>query len=98
AASYSASLHDALPISLEHGADGVAFGVLTADGRVDRERCREVVRQAAGREVVFHRAFDVTPDPVAALEELVDLGVRRVLTSGQEIGRASCRERRERSE
>src|SRR5262245_66208957 len=71
-------------LALEHGADGIAFGVLTEDGRVDAARCREVVRQAQGLEVVFHRAFDVTPDPFAALEELIDLGVRRVMTSGQE--------------
>ena len=71
-------------LALEHGADGVVFGVLTGDGRVDMERCRVLVRQIGGREAVFHRAFDVTPDPFAALEQLIDLGVRRVMTSGQE--------------
>ena len=69
---------------LSHGAAGVAFGILHEDGRIDAERCREVVRQVGPREAVFHRAFDVTPDPFAALELLIDLGVRRVLTSGQE--------------
>jgi copper homeostasis protein len=42
------------------------------------------MRQAAGREAVFHRAFDVTPDPFEAVEQLIDLGFRRVMTSGQE--------------
>jgi copper homeostasis protein len=69
---------------LSHGAAGVAFGMLHEDGRIDVERCRELMRQIGPREAVFHRAFDVTPDPFAALEELIDLGVRRVLTSGQE--------------
>jgi copper homeostasis protein len=41
------------------------------------------VELARGRETVFHRAFDVTPDPFVALDQLVDLGITRVLTSGQ---------------
>jgi copper homeostasis protein len=69
---------------LEHGADGIAFGILHENGCIDAERCREVVRRIGPREAVFHRAFDVTPDPLAALDCLIDLGVRRVLTSGQE--------------
>jgi copper homeostasis protein len=69
--------------ALANGADGVAFGVLNADGTIDVGRCRPVVEQARGRAAVFHRAFDVTPDPFAALEQLIDLGVGRVMTSGQ---------------
>jgi copper homeostasis protein len=69
---------------LAHGADGIAFGILFADGRIDRDRCRELVRRIGEQQTVFHRAFDVTPDPFKALEMLVDLGVKRVLTSGQE--------------
>jgi copper homeostasis protein len=71
-------------LALKHGADGIVFGILTADGRVDADRCRCLVRQAGDRAAVFHRAFDVSPDPFAALEELIELGVRRVMTSGQE--------------
>lgn len=71
-------------LALAHGADGIVFGVLTEDGRVDTERCRSLVRQLSGRDAVFHRAFDVTPDPHEALERLIDLGFRRVMTSGQE--------------
>jgi copper homeostasis protein len=69
---------------LSHGANGIAFGILFADGTIDRDRCRELVRQVGEDKAVFHRAFDMTPDPFAALETLVDLGVKRVLTSGQE--------------
>lgn len=63
------------------GADGVVFGVLTPDGRIDRGRCRALV-DAAGGKAVFHRAFDFLPDPLAALDELIELGFERVLTSG----------------
>lgn len=65
------------------GADGVAFGVLTADGNIDLERCRRLLDRCGHHEAVFHRAFDVTPDPFAALEAAIDLGFDRVMTSGQ---------------
>lgn len=82
-----------LDLVLGHGADGIVFGILTEDATVDRIRCREVVRQAGKHPVVFHRAFDLTPDPSQALEELIDLGITRVLTSGQKptaLAGASC--------
>jgi copper homeostasis protein len=69
---------------LAHGADGIVFGVLRADRTVDVERCQEIHKIAAGRQTVFHRAFDVVPDPIRALEELINLGFTRVLTSGQQ--------------
>lgn len=68
---------------LATGVAGVAFGVLTAAGDVDAPACRELVRACAGREAVFHRAFDEVREPMRALEELIDLGFARVLTSGQ---------------
>ncbi|NLC57092.1 MAG: copper homeostasis protein CutC [Armatimonadetes bacterium] len=71
-------------LAVAHGADGVVFGILTGDGRIDAPRTRRLIALAGGREVVFHRAFDVVPDPFAALEQLIDLGVTRILTSGQE--------------
>jgi copper homeostasis protein len=71
-------------LALQHGADGIVFGILTVDGRVDLHRCNCLVRQVGERAAVFHRAFDVTPDPFAALDQLIDLGFRRVMTSGQE--------------
>jgi len=69
---------------LQHGADGIVFGILTDDGAVDVDRCRRMLRQMENHTAIFHRAFDVTPDPMAALEQLIDLGFRRVMTSGQE--------------
>jgi copper homeostasis protein len=69
--------------SLDSGADGVVFGILKPDGRIDRRRTERMRRVIGTREAVFHRAFDVTPDPLQALEQLIDLGITRVLTSGQ---------------
>jgi copper homeostasis protein len=71
-------------LMLGHGAAGVALGVLTADRAIDVERCRALIgRVGGGRQVVFHRAFDLVSDPLGALERLIDLGIGRVLTSGQ---------------
>lgn len=63
--------------------DGVVIGLLTADGNIDKERAAELVTLAQPMTVTFHRAFDVCKDPFAALEDLIEIGVDRVLTSGQ---------------
>ena len=76
-------LHDT-QLAIEHGADGIVFGILTEDGSIDVGRCRKILELIGDCETVFHRAFDVTPDPLEALEQLIDLGFTRVLTSGQE--------------
>jgi copper homeostasis protein len=66
------------------GADGVVIGLLTAAGEVDEARTRELILLARPLSVTFHRAFDMTPEPLRALETLVGLSIDRVLTSGQE--------------
>jgi copper homeostasis protein len=66
------------------GADGVVFGLLTAEATIDTERTRRLVERARPLAVTFHRAFDMTADPKEALETLIALGIERVLTSGQE--------------
>lgn len=71
---------------LEAGADGLVFGVLHPDGTVDAERCRRLTALAGDRETVFHRAVDVVPDWRAAFDVLIELGITRVLTSGQQSG------------
>lgn len=69
--------------AVAEGADGVVFGILQADGKIDVDRCKRLRGLAGKRQAVFHRAFDVTPDAFRALDELVDMGMTRVLTSGQ---------------
>lgn len=66
------------------GADGIVLGLLNPDGTVDRKRTEELVAIARPLPVTFHRAFDMTRDPFEALDTLIELGVDRVLTSGQE--------------
>lgn len=66
------------------GADGVVIGILKPNGTVDRRRTKVLVDLARPMSVTFHKAFDMTRDPFAALETLIEIGVDRVLTSGQE--------------
>ncbi len=79
------TMMDEAEILLENGADGIAFGFLNDDGSVCMPYVEKMVDliHSYGKEAVFHRAFDVTPDPYLAMEILSDLGVDRVLTSGQ---------------
>jgi copper homeostasis protein len=65
------------------GVDGVVFGILRRDAKIDVERMEALIRLARPMQVTFHRAFDVVNDPVAALDNLINLGVDRLLTSGQ---------------
>ena len=82
-AEYEVAREDAR-VLLENGADGLVFGFLHEDGTVDEERTRELVKIAGGKPCVFHRALDVVPDWKRALDQLISLGVTRVLTSGQQ--------------
>lgn len=66
------------------GADGVVFGCLTADGEIDIPLCKRLLTAAQGLSVTFHRAFDQCVNPLKALEQLIDLGFHRILTSGQQ--------------
>lgn len=67
---------------LAAGADGLVFGALTPQAHADREAVAMLVQAAAGKQTVFHRAFDLTPDPLGTIGTLIDRGVTRVLTSG----------------
>lgn len=66
------------------GINGIVFGILTPEGDVDIVRSKELIELARPLPVTFHRAFDMTRDPYKSLEDLINLGVDRVLTSGQE--------------
>ncbi|GHT67512.1 copper homeostasis protein CutC [Bacteroidia bacterium] len=68
----------------ETGCDGVVIGMLNPDGTIDRKRNRELVEIAHqyGMGVTFHRAFDRSNDLFQAMEDIIDLGCERILTSG----------------
>ena len=72
-----------LLILKENGADGFVFGMLNPDGSVDKPKCLELITLAKPHPVTFHRAFDMTSNPLEGLETLISLGFQRVLTSGQ---------------
>jgi len=67
------------------GTDGVVLGLLRSNGDVDKRRTAQLIKLARPLHVTFHRAFDMTRDPGKALEDIIDLGCERLLTSGQEI-------------
>lgn len=64
------------------GCDGIAIGMLDADGGVDVAGCRSLVAAAGSMGVTFHRAFDCVADRHLALDAVVALGCERILTSG----------------
>lgn len=67
------------------GLAGVVFGALTPDGALDLPAMRRLCDAAAGMGVTLHRAFDLTVDWRAALDEAVGLGMERILTSGHAV-------------
>jgi copper homeostasis protein len=69
---------------LDAGCDGIVIGILNTDGTVDKARCAKLVEMAhqAGAGVTFHRAFDLSNDQFKAMEDIIDLGCERILTSG----------------
>lgn len=71
-----------LQVAAEHGADGFLLGALTEDGRIDKGAI-QVLQEAAGEiPLHFHLAWEMTVDPQRALEDLIELGIKSVRTSG----------------
>ncbi|WP_163209749.1 copper homeostasis protein CutC [Bacteroides sp. 519] len=68
----------------EAGVDGVVFGCLTREGNIDIPLTNRLMQASKGLSVTFHRAFDQCREPFQALEQLIDLGCNRILTSGQQ--------------
>jgi copper homeostasis protein len=67
----------------ETGCDGVVIGLLNPDGSVDKRRAARLVEGAYPMGVTFHRAFDRAANPFEALENIIEIGCERILTSGQ---------------
>ncbi len=80
-------MREDIRLAKDLGANGVVLGCLTTQGDIDLLVTEELIKLARPLNVTFHRAFDMCRDPEKALEDLIGLGVERVLTSGQE---ASC--------
>lgn len=74
-----------IDLALGVGAAGAAFGILLENGQIDAERNRTLVEQIKDADAVFHRAFDLAPDPLRAMETCIDTGFKRILTSGQAV-------------
>src|SRR6186997_2497846 len=68
----------------ELGCEGIVIGLLNMDGTIDMTRTCQLIELAYPLEVTFHRAFDRCKEPFAALEELIEIGCQRILTSGQQ--------------
>ena len=68
----------------ELGCAGIVSGILNIDNSVDTERTKELIALCKPLEFTFHRAFDWTPNPYEAMEQLIEINVDRILTSGQE--------------
>ena len=76
-------LHD-IKVARQLGADGVVFGCLTAEGNVDVPAMKKLMNAVGDMSVTFHRAFDMCRNPQEALEDIINLGCTRILTSGLE--------------
>lgn len=67
----------------ELGFPGIVIGLLHSDGNIDIERTSQLVALAENMQVTFHRAFDRCLDPIKGLEDIIQTGCKRILTSGQ---------------
>lgn len=67
----------------QFGFEGIVIGLLNIDATIDVDRTRRLVDLAYPMEVTFHRAFDRTEDPFRSLEDIINCGCQRILTSGQ---------------
>ena len=80
---YEQMLEDAKLLAA-YGTDGIVFGFLREDRTIDERKVKEFTNliHDEGGKAVFHRAFDCVKDPYKSMEQLIELGIDRVLTSG----------------
>lgn len=79
-------IREDIRVCRELGCDGISIGAQHRDGRIDKELMKRFVEWAGPLGVTCNRAFDATPDMFQALEDLIEVGCERVLTSGQARG------------
>jgi copper homeostasis protein len=70
----------------EKGVEGVVLGVLNNDSSINTTVLSRMVKIADPMNITFHRAFDLTKDPIQAMNDIISTGARRILTSGQRPG------------
>lgn len=78
----TAQMMDSIALCKRLGVNGVVIGALRPDGSVDMALMRKLVEAARPLSITFHRAFDECGDVFAALENIISLGIDRLLTSG----------------
>lgn len=76
------SMVEDIKVCKEEGCDGVVMGMLNENGHINTDACHELIYHAKGMEITFHRAFDRVKDQEAALNDVIRLGCKRILTSG----------------
>ena len=80
---YEIMLHD-VKLCKQLGCDGIVIGLLNKDGAIDKKRTAALIEIAYPMGVTFHRAFDRCRNPFEAMEQLIEIGCERILTSGQQ--------------
>jgi copper homeostasis protein len=80
-----AVMHNDIIMCKDLSCNGISVGVLQKNAEVDKDLLKRIVDLAYPLKVTFHRAFDFTPDPIKAMEDIIEAGCARILTSGQEI-------------
>ena len=78
------------------GVSGIVSGILLADGMMDISRMAQLVEASRPLPFTCHRAFDMCREPLATIDRLTDIGVKRILTSGQQPNAVLGRENLER--
>lgn len=83
-------MHRQIEIAAASGADGVVFGVLATDGKVDERQAGRLIKlsHSLNLKATFHRAFDAAASPENSLDLLIQLGIDRILTSGVAWGKS----------
>jgi copper homeostasis protein len=76
------SMLESIKLCKQIGVNGVVIGALTPEGKIDIKTVRRLMEEACPLHVTFHRAFDECDNISVALEDIIDLGIERLLTSG----------------